>query len=315
MRRCLRMLVREVRQPHKCRKNQPTGVTRKVRASSCGRVTDLKSLFDWEKRDVDGGMCYRPPQGGEVFVFDYGAVVCWDFPEEHDNELLAAIQAKKKPVSVAPIVKQQHSQLPQQEDEFTYEAIDDTSISIPQRIGDHILLNSNWNNDGFKEAISHAIAQSTLLDVLAVKFELISNVTGSATKLNMTQGTSLEKMAWWKCKPTTTPRLKQSDADMLIGMLDMLHREIHIESPITDPEEIFWDNDELEAVYKDWMEYLDCNHRLAKLEKRMDIVRRELDTIVNQHKARRECWNQWLMVTLEVIIVVEILIEIIGMRH
>ncbi|KAL7493034.1 hypothetical protein ACHAWT_002344 [Skeletonema menzelii] len=219
----------------------------------------------------------------EVFIFGSGAVVFWNFPgAEAELKFM-----QKHLFSHEDLIGLKHDA----------ESIDNANDEMGFCYGEAF----KWHRDvvqlqtrdaSEKLAVSFAVAKSANLSIYEAKLEKaiernshIPEHMASAGELHMTR--------------------KQVNVE--IGRLFLLNNAINLETNLLDVPEDFWEDDRFEPEYKQSMKYLDCDNRIAIIDKRLAVLK-DLHSILmdaahNVHASVLE----WIIIIL---IVVEILIEV-----
>jgi uncharacterized Rmd1/YagE family protein len=204
---------------------------------------------------------------GDVFLFAYGACVFWNVPKEGVDMLLSAIRE----FEVDPIDEPET-------DEFTF-TIGDTAKVYE----DEIFLP---NRDPLtKLAISYGIAQSVKLSVFESAILKTFNSTRSIP-LNLAKEGKIH--------------LSRKEIRKKMGELFLERAVINLHLDALDTPEFFWEDSELEPLYKMITVYLDVQPRVEVLNKRLSILHELLEVLGNelnhQHSSRLELTIIWLIV-------------------
>ena len=164
-----------------------------------------------------------PLQDSEVFFFEYGCVVFWNFNEVDEQRILSTIF----PSSVEPLKPDDV-----ETDDFSFQ-YDNSPPYQPRIFNDLITLKST--NPLNKLVLSHAISQSVKLN----QFENLMEETIDATK-----GIP-ETMA-----QTGEVGLSREAVVMTMGRLFDLRMGVNLVSNVLDDPDFLWDKPELQPVYK-----------------------------------------------------------------
>lgn len=207
---------------------------------------------------------------GDLFYFDYGAVVCWGFEEDEEKQILESLKEFEK----EPLAKMEL-------DEFTYTYSD--TIKIEE---DEIFLHNK--SPLTKLAVSHGIAQSVKLSTFE---ELIQKTIAHTRRL------PLDLAQKGKIS------LSRKEISRKMGEIFIERNFINLHSEILDTPEFFWEYPELEPFYRRTAHYLDVSKRVEVLNKRLNVVHELFEILSSelnhQHTSR-----------LEIIIILLILIEV-----
>lgn len=196
---------------------------------------------------------------GDLFYFSYGAVVCWDFTEEEEKEILASLKEfEKEPLAKIEL------------DEFSYVYGD--TIKIEE---DEIFLHNKSTLT--KLALSHGIAQSVKLSTFE---ELIQKTIEKSRTLPL-------QLAQKGKIP-----LSRKEISKKMGEIFIERNFINLHSEVLDVPEFFWDYPELEPFYRRAAHYLDVTKRIDVLNKRLNVVHELFEILSSelnhQHTSRLE---------------------------
>jgi len=211
-------------------------------------------------------------EGGDVFFFPYGAVVCWGLSTKRERQLLKAIL----PFEV------QHLEVIE-DDIFFYNygelaKIEDDEIVLPNR---EILT---------KLAFSHGLAQSVKLGVFEQTIQKTIHLTKELPELLAQQGSI---------------KLSRKDIRRMMGRLFIDRSSINLHQELLDTPEFFWEHADIESYYALVAHYLDRERRVNVLNQRLQILQELFDMLAaelnHQHSSRLEWTIIWLIV-IEVIL-------------
>ncbi|KAJ2960924.1 hypothetical protein NQZ79_g3777 [Umbelopsis isabellina] len=165
--------------------------------------------------------------GGELFVFDYGVIVLWNFSRAEEILLLEDLT----PFGVRPLKDnpQDIEEMQIEEMHFQY----DTSQVQPRIFNDMITLKSG--NHMIKLTISHGVSQSAVL----ARFEDMMDSTIKDTK-------HIPK----ELAQTGRLRMDRTEITQISGYLFKLRMDVNLVSNILDTPEIFWSEPSLQSLYK-----------------------------------------------------------------
>jgi uncharacterized Rmd1/YagE family protein len=214
---------------------------------------------------------------GDVFYFSYGAVVMWGLEEAEEKQILEHIKKFEKETLAKP-----------ERDDFTFTYGDTMKIEE-----DEIFLESK--NYQQKLAISYAIAQSVKL---ASFEESVNSVIEQSANLPQ----NLAKDG----------KVSHSRKDIFkrMGELFLQRTRINLSSSVLDVPEFFWENPELEPIYRKTAHYLDLSKRVDGMNKKLTVIHDFLEILSSelnhQHSSRLE-------ITIIALIGIEILIEVFNM--
>jgi uncharacterized Rmd1/YagE family protein len=209
----------------------------------------------------------------EMFIFEYGIVVFWNFSEIHEKNILADLAfASDEPddLVINPIDEQDI-----ETEEFHFEY--DSNIQRPRIYNDMITLRSA--DHLIKLTMSHAIAQSTKLCLFESR---MVNVLQLISKLP-------KKLAL-----TGTLGLKRTQLLKKTGKLFKLRVDVNLSNSILDTPDFFWDLEPaLHPLYNAVREYLEIDQRVQVLNDRCKVFLEFLDIIsdsINEKNTNRVAW-------------------------
>lgn len=223
-------------------------------------------------------------QHAEIFIFNYGVVVFWNFKEIQEKNILGDIAFSGiKNMVVRPLDEQDI-----ESEQFHFEYDMETERPrifndiITLRSGDHIL----------KLTLSHAIAQSTKL----ARFEkrilpILSTVSRLPRRLALYGSLGLKR----------EQLLKKS------GRLFKLRVDVNLSSSVLDTPEFFWSSEpSLHPLYAAMREYLEIDPRVQVLNDRCKVFLEFFDICVNSIAERDMARITWWLV---VIIFISVLVS------
>ncbi|CAH6723761.1 sporulation protein Rmd8p [[Candida] jaroonii] len=198
---------------------------------------------------------------GEMFIFDYGIVVFWNFSETHEKNILADLSfvfyEEDVPIMINPIDEQD---IETEEFHFDY----DETIHRPRIYNDMITLRSA--DHLIKLTMSHAIAQSTKLGLFESRMiNILTSISRLPKKLALTGELGLRR----------DQLLKKS------GKLFKLRSDVNLSGSILDTPNFFWDFEPaLHPLYSAVRDYLDIDQRVQVINDRCKVFL-EFSDIVN----------------------------------
>ena len=209
---------------------------------------------------------------GDVFYFSYGAVVMWGLEEAEEKHILEILKRFEKD----PIAKIER-------DDFTFTYGDSFKIEEDE-------ISLEGKNVMQKLAISYAIAQSVKL---AVFEEGVNNTVEKSSKLP-------DQLA----KEGKVP-FSRNDIFKRMGELFIERTRVNLNSNVLEVPEFFWENPELEPVYRKTANYLDLSKRVDAMNKKLTVIHDFLEILSSelnhQHSSRLE-------LTIIILIVIEVLL-------
>ncbi|KAJ3098491.1 hypothetical protein HK100_005091 [Physocladia obscura] len=188
----------------------------------------------------------------EVFLFDFGVIVLWNFTVEEENLYLSIL----KPFATNP---RSASDAEVEDFHFQY---DFNKPNQPRIYNDMITLKSG--NPMIKLTISHGISQSAKL----ARFEHIMEE-------EITRTTLLPKMM----AKYGEVKLTHDDVMKVVGRLFRLRMDVNLVSNVLDTPEIFWSEPELQGLYNAIRTYLEISQRVKLLNKRTGVISDLLDML------------------------------------
>ncbi|CAB4435699.1 unnamed protein product [Rhizophagus irregularis] len=228
---------------------------------------------------------------GEVFYFDYGVAVIWNFTEEQEHSLLNDIA--RSGVAVRPLRK---DDLEVETFHFQY---DIESNRQPRIFNDMITLKTDHHM--IKLTISHAISQSTKLSL----YEWQMDNTIERTKL-------IPKML----AQTGRLNLDRVQVTKLSGGLFKLRMDVNLVSNVLDTPEIFWSEPSLGPLYNAIRSYLEIPQRVKLLNERCSIISDLLDMLredIGNSNMTRITWIIiWLIVIAVFVAIGEIAVKALN---
>lgn len=238
--------------------------------TATGRRGSLQSVFEEVDRHRDGDLWMSR---NEVFIFEYGVIVLWNFTEEEEISYLSTIKSfASNPRSLNDI----------QIEDFHFQY--DLSANQPRIYNDMITLKSS--NALIKLTISHAIAQSAKL----AHFEnLMEEEVVLASQLP-------KRMARFG-----DVQLKRDDVIKVVGRLYRLRVDVNLISNVLDKPEIFWSEPELEGLYNAIRGYLEISQRVKLLNNRAGVINDALDMLMGHLNSNEHSFMTWIVIALIVV--------------
>lgn len=214
-------------------------------------------------------------QVGEVYIFDYGAIVIWGLDEKTEKSILRELQ----PFEIERL------------------SIDDIEIEnfkfchfsdrAPRLFHDIIYLRTG--NQMVKMTISHVLSQSLKVSLYETLIEnIITHTRNIPYELAASGNISI---------PRTIINKK-------LGEVFIMKMNVNLISNVLDTPEIFWLYPSLNPLYKAVREYLEISERVELLNQRFTVISDMLG-MLRDHK------NTMHAERLEIFIVILILFEVI----
>lgn len=208
---------------------------------------------------------------GDIFFFDFGAIVCWGLAHDEEREILNMLKKFEKE-------RHKHSEI----DAYTFTYGPQMKIEE-----DQIFLHNK--NIMTKLAISYGFAQSVKLTTFEERIE---------TTIENTKQLPIDLAKRGKI------RLSRKEISCKIGEIYIERTSINLHTEILDIPEFFWEHPKLETYYKRTSHYLDINGRTEILNKRLGVLHELFEILSNeldhQHSNRLE-WTIIILILIEVL--------------
>lgn len=226
--------------------------------------------------------------GGELFVFDYGVVVFWNFHRAQELLMLEDLSQ----FSTRPFRDNPNEDMQIEEMHFQY----DTSQIKPRIFNDMITLKSS--NHMIKLTLSHGLSQSAVL----ARYEDIMDKTIEDTK-------HLPK------EMAQTGRLVKNRTEItkINGHLFQLRMNVNLVSNVLDTPEIFWSEPALQPMYVAIRDYLEIPQRAKILNDRLKVVS-DLLSMLRDHLTNFGVEYQTLIIIYLIIVAVIVACFEIGVK-
>jgi len=213
----------------------------------------------------------------DVFLFEYGVIVCWGTNLEAEARLKGRITNFFIDVLPEPIT-----------DYFTFSHENDARQLIKH---DHITIDED--DSMVKLAVSHGIAQSLKLAELELYAEKTINKTSYIPR-NMAK--------------TGSTQLSRKDIARMRGDLFLVESDILLHHALLDTPEFFWEYPELEGYYNRTATYLDVKPRVDVLNKKLQIIHDIFGMLADEQKHKHSSILEWIIIWL---IAIEIVIFLV----
>ncbi len=208
---------------------------------------------------------------GEIFVFPYGAFVCWDASEQEETAFLELVNQT---------TDQPNTKVEFERYEFAYDyrrKIDRDKFFLP-------------NKDALtKLAVSFGLAQSIKLTL----FEEMISKTINDTKW-LTKDLALKGKIF----------LSRKAMSKKIGQLFLNKASVNLHSDILDEPDFFWDFPEQQPIYRDVFNCFDIQPRIDVLNHRLAIMGDLLEILNDQLNHQYSSALEWMIIGLIVIEIV-----------
>ncbi|CAO3696888.1 unnamed protein product [Umbelopsis ramanniana] len=198
-------------------------------------------------------------EGGELFIFDYGVVVLWNFSRAQELLLLEDLA----PFRIRPLEESEDDLQEMQIEEMHFQY--DTNQAKPRIFNDMITLKSG--NHMIKLTISHGVSQSAVL----ARFEDMMDNTIEDTK-------HIPK----KLAQTGRLDMNRTEITQINGHLFKLRMHVNLVSNVLDTPEIFWSEPSLQPLYKAIRDYLEIPQRAKILNDRCGVIS-DLLSMLREH--------------------------------
>ena len=205
-------------------------------------------------------------QGVEVFVFDFGCVVVWGASRPQLARVVEAVSAWAQGGLEKPT-----------EDKVAFSQQESSNVSCIA--GDTILLATTSPLE--KLAYSYALAQGVKLDVfeqaLAECVEAVGDLPAEMAE-------------------TGDARMTAKEASVRLGEIFLLQYEVNLRSDLLEsPPDTFWDLDRVAPVYRLGRAYLDLDHRLRVLNKRLRFMRNMYTMVQSEAELKASHSMGWII--------------------
>ncbi|KAJ3271219.1 hypothetical protein HDV01_006952 [Terramyces sp. JEL0728] len=224
---------------------------------------------------------------GEVFIFDYGVMVLWNFTETEEYSFLQHIKSFAKNLQKVEI------------EDFHYQY--DFNCTQPRIFNDMITLKSS--SLLIKLTISHGLSQS-------VKLSFFENIMEETIE----NAVPLPKMM----AVYGTVKMNRSKIMKIIGNLYTLKMNVNLISNVLDTPEMFWSEPGLEGLYSAIRVYLEISQRAHLLNSRADVLTDLLSMLSDHLNSDEMTFITWIIIILILIAVViaiaEVFVKIIRLN-
>ncbi|KAG2181590.1 hypothetical protein INT44_008405 [Umbelopsis vinacea] len=222
----------------------------------------------------------KPFTGGELFVFDYGVLVFWNFSRAQELLMLEDLS----PFAIRPLKDNPDDLEDMQIEEMHFQY--DTTQKHSRIFNDMLTLKSG--NHMIKLTLSHGISQSAVL----ARYEDIMDNTIEATK-------HIPK----KLALTGKLDMKRAEMTQINGHLFKLRMNVNLSSNVLDTPEIFWSEPSLQPLYNAIRDYLEIPQRAAILNDRCTVIS-DLLSMLREHMNNFGVEYQTLIIIYLIIVAV-----------
>lgn len=244
--------------------DEPEGTNSKAKTAATNNTTTKSSSSSIHSQtDVS-------KHHAEMFIFDFGVVVFWNFSEIHEKNILADLAFSDESLLINPIDEQDI-----ETEEFHYEY--DRQLLRPRIYNDMITLRSA--DHLIKLTMSYAIAQLTKLELFESRMvNVLHLISRLPKKLALTGSLGLKKHQL----------MKKS------GKLFKLRVDVNLSGSILDTPGFFWSSEPaLHPLYNAVREYLEIDQRVQVLNNRCKVFLEFVDIIndsLNEKNTNRITW-------------------------
>lgn len=204
-------------------------------------------------------------EGGDIFYFSYGTIVCWGLTKEQEEAILQEVKSFESG--------------PNEQNEFEESRY---SVGVVAKIlKDDITLPAD--DVLTKLAFSHGLAQSVKLSIFEKLIERRIDKSRSAP----------ESLAKHGHIPMSRIELSR-----LMGEIIIDRNSINFHTDVLDTPEFFWEYSDLEPLYRLIAQDLDISSRVTVLNKRLDIVKELFEMLSNELQHRHSSRLEWIIIVL-----------------
>jgi uncharacterized Rmd1/YagE family protein len=239
------------------------------------------------RREVhDLSVKFYDPHVSEVFVFEFGAVVCWGFWRGEERDLLNRIAEFVTQGKIAPAAVQDN------EDDVAFIVTPPAPVLSPGvpaadiSISSDVLQLSEMTTTEQRLAISFAMGQSCVLAVFEAQIEM------KIPKYNSLPQT----LSRFGKVSMTCPMVGQ-----MIGELFVIKHDLNLHTDILDTPDFFWEQEKYMKEYDLAWNYLEMTSRVDVLNKRMDMIKDLLDMLQRQVEHSELMRLDWMIIWLIII--------------
>ena len=202
--------------------------------------------------------------GGEVWVFDYGAIVFWAVEEDERKALLHRLH------------------LAEPTDSIRYEHFRFDITGQETRISqDTVILKDD--DPLSRLAISHALAQSIKLAEYEAQAQCtIQDYSDLPRALAETGKIALNRRQIAKIR----------------GRLFSTKSDIILHYGLLDTPEFFWEYPEYESVYNIAARYLEIHQRVDLLSKKLETIHELFEMLADEQKHQHSAFLEWIIIIL-----------------
>ncbi len=236
-------------------------------------LKDLTRIFP-EAKPSPVNLQLALPEGGELFIFPFGAVVFRDVPPDRREAILGRLRAAI-PALTEKVVREDFG-------------VHEESGAETRMIGGALVLDRL--TDGRSGVVALTVAQSAAMEYYERIVENLFDRTSRLVERLESRGT----VALWSTRPL----------HRFIGEAVGVRSEVLAVLHLLDKPDAVWDDPGMDRIYVDLKGEFDLGDRYAALESKLRSVQEALELVLGVARDRR-------LVLLEVAIVALILFEIV----
>jgi uncharacterized Rmd1/YagE family protein len=239
------------------------------------------------RREIhDLSVKFYDPHVSEVFVFEFGAVVCWGFWRGEERDLLDRIAdfVTQERIAQAAVLDN--------EDDVAFIVTPSSPLLSPGEqtpdisISSDVLQLSDITTTEQRLAISFAMGQSCVLAVFESQIEM--------------------KIPKYNALPLTLSRFGKVSmtcamVGQMIGELFVIKHDLNLHTDILDTPDFFWEQEKYMKEYDLAWNYLEMTSRVDVLNKRMDMIKDLLDMLQRQVEHNELMRLDWMIIWLIII--------------
>ncbi len=207
-------------------------------------------------------------EGSDIFFFDYGGVVFWDYSKKLENQILSQIvEFGEGPTSTL------------ESDEFSYQI----AKNIPKTTLQNDVIKLCSNRIFEKLTISFGFSQSVKLET----FEQTLERTVKQTKALPEDLAKHGKIS-----------LSRREISKKMGRLFLVRNDINLHTEILGMPDFFWEYPEYESLYTMVSKNLDVPQRVELLNRRLDMIQELLAMLGDELNHQHSSLLEWIIIIL-----------------
>jgi uncharacterized Rmd1/YagE family protein len=241
-------------------------------------LKDLGALYPTAKRTVHE-LCITYPEGGEMFVYPFGALVFHDVAAQQREREVTRLREAQPQLTAAAVINE----------EFT---VREDATSRPRMADDVLILDQVTPERA--AVIAMTVGQSAAMEYYE---RIVEQMFGRTDRL-------VERMEQRGTVPFATRPLHQ-----FIGAAIGVRNEVLSVLHLFDKPDEAWEDPGIDRTYDELRAEFDLSDRFQALELKLRSIQEELELVLDVARDRR-------LVLLEVAVVLLIIIEILlALRH